>query len=336
VIDFRYHLVSIIAVFLALAVGLVVGATALAPATEALLKTAESELSKANASLSKDNRGLHDQVSGDQAFAQAVAPRLLPGLLAGRKVVVVSTSAADGPVVTGVTSALRQAGATVTGEVIVNPLFLLTDGHAEDQLTQLAQNLEATAGVTLPSLSSGSIPGQQAAARLLAASLLTGGGTSLDSTKSSDILRGLSQNQYVSIGSGASSVPAPASYAVLVAPGGTPPQTGSRVLVALAAALRNAGRGTVMVSGSESVGLNSVIDAEFKAGQVSTVDNADTEIGQIMTVQALKLLVDGKSPGHYGIAPDASPAAPSPAPTPSVTSASTASPSVSTSSGGHK
>jgi hypothetical protein len=217
----------------------------------------------------------------------------------------------------------------------VQPSFLLTDGHTEVQLTQLAQNLEATAGVTLPNLSSSSIPGQQAAGRLLAASLLTGGGTSLDSTGSSDILRGLSQNGYVTI-NGAGSVPAQASYAVLVAPGGTPPQTGSRVLVALAAALRNAGRGTVMVSGSESVGSNSVIDAEFRAGQVSTVDNADTEIGQIMTVQALKLLVDGKTPGHYGIAPDAAPAAPSPAPTPSVTPASTASPSVSTSSGGHK
>ena len=45
-IDFRYHLVSIIAVFLALAVGLVVGATALAPKTEAALSRLQTELSR--------------------------------------------------------------------------------------------------------------------------------------------------------------------------------------------------------------------------------------------------------------------------------------------------
>ena len=39
-IDFRYHLVSIIAVFLALAIGIVVGATALQPATVKLLNAA--------------------------------------------------------------------------------------------------------------------------------------------------------------------------------------------------------------------------------------------------------------------------------------------------------
>ena len=38
VIDFRYHLVSIIAVFLALAIGIVIGANALQPATEAVLQ----------------------------------------------------------------------------------------------------------------------------------------------------------------------------------------------------------------------------------------------------------------------------------------------------------
>jgi Copper transport outer membrane protein, MctB len=335
VIDFRYHLVSIIAVFLALAVGLVVGATALAPTTEALLKTAQHELSKTNASLTKGNRDLRNQVNGDQSFAQAAAPLLLHGLLAGQKVVVVSASSADQPVVNGVTSALRQAGATVTGEVILNPPFLATDGRDEAQLTQVAQSLTARADVTLPAQSSSSIAGQQAASRVLAASLLTADGAGLPAVDTTAILKLFSQDGYVSMGNGASSVSAPATLAVLVAPGGAPPQTGRNVFVALAVALRNAGAGTVMVSGSESVGSHSVIEAEIKAGQVSTVDYADTETGQIMTVQALKLLLaDNKSPGQYGIDPDGPNAAPSPAPTPSVTPTSTPSPG--TSSGGHK
>ena len=43
-IDFRYHLVSIVAVFLALAIGIVVGSTALKPAVlTGLQKTATAE-----------------------------------------------------------------------------------------------------------------------------------------------------------------------------------------------------------------------------------------------------------------------------------------------------
>jgi hypothetical protein len=332
VIDFRYHLVSIIAVFLALAVGLVVGATALAPGTEALFKTAENVLSKTNASLNKENRDLRNQVNADQLFAQAAASRLLPGLMTGEKVVLVAAPNADGPVISGVTKALRQAGATVTGQVNLTAQFLSIDGHDEDQLTQLAQSQAANAGVTLPTQSSSLVAGQQAAGKVLAASLLTGGGTGLSSADTTHILSAFSVAGYATFGNAASPVSGPATLAVLVAPGGAAPQ-GSQVLVALAAALKNAGSGTVMVGGAESVGSNSAIDAEITAGQVSTVDNADTETGQIMTVQALKLLLDGKSLGHYGIG---SGAAPSPAPTPSSSVSPTATPNVSSSSGGHK
>ncbi len=321
-IDFRYHLVSIIAVFLALAVGLVVGATALAPATEALLKTAENTLSKTNADLSKGNRDLTNQLNAEQAFARAVSPRLLPGLLTGEKVVVVAASNADPNVTSGVTKALQVAGAQVTGEVTVNNTFLLTDGHDEDQLTQLAQSQAAKAGVTLAAQSSGPVAGQQAAAQVLAASLLTAGGTGIPAADSAAVLGAFSQDGYISIANGATSL-VPASLAVLVAPSGPPPQSGSRVLVALAVALWNAGSGTVMVGGTQSVGPGSVISAEDGAGQVSTVDNADTETGQIMTVQALRLLLDRKAPGQYGISPDA---APTPVPTPSVTPPATSTP----------
>jgi hypothetical protein len=333
VIDFRYHLVSIIAVFLALAVGLVVGATALAPKTADLFRTAESVLSKTNANLTRANRNLGNEVKADQAFAQAASPRLLHGLMPGVKVVLVAAPGADGPVISGVTKALQQAGATVTGQVTVTSTFLQTDGRDEAQLTQLAQRLAPTAGVTLPSQSSSQVAGQQAASKVLAASLLTAGGTGLSSADSTDILQDFNQAGYVALGNATSPVSAPATLAVLVAPGGAAPQTGSQVLVALAAALKSAGSGTVMVGGSESVGSTSVIGAEIIAGQVSTVDNADTETGQITTVQALKQLLDGQPLGHYGIGPDA---APSPAPTPSSSVTPTATPNVSTSSGGHK
>jgi hypothetical protein len=333
VIDFRYHLVSIIAVFLALAVGLVVGATALSGKSLEVLQAAQRAALGRIAVLEHDNSGLTNQLKADEAFASAASPRLVPDLLAGQKVVVVTAPGYDSAVAAGVIKALEQADATVTGQVNMTSTFLQTDGHDEDELTQLAQSLAAQAGVTLPAQSSSLIAGQQAAAKVLAASLLTAGGAGLPPVSSTRILSDFSQGGYVTLGNATSPVSGPATLAVLVAPGGAAPQTGGQVLVALAAALKSAGSGTVMVGGSESVGSNSVIGAEITAGQVSTVDNADTETGQIMTVQALKLLLDDKTPGHYGIGPGA---APSPAPTPSSSATSTATPNVSSSPGGHK
>jgi Copper transport outer membrane protein, MctB len=333
VIDFRYHLVSIIAVFLALAVGLVVGATALSGKSLDLLQAAQQAALNRIAALEHDNSNLTNQQKAEEAFASAASQQLVRGLLTGQKVVVVTAPNYDSAVAAGVTKVLVQAGATVTGQVNLNSTFLDNDGRDEDQLTQLAQRLATQDGVTLPTQLSGPVAGQQAASKVLADSLLTAGGTGLSSADSTTILSAFSTAGYASVGSGASPASAPASLAVLVAPSGPPPQAGRRVLVALAVALRNAGSGAVMVGGSDSVGSQSVIDAENKAKQVSTVDNADTETGQIMTVQALKLLLEHKPIGHYGIGPGA---APSPAPTPSSSVSPTSTPNVSSSSGGHK
>ena len=325
-IDFRYHLVSIIAIFLALAVGLVVGATALAPKTEIILRKAQTELSKNNANLTKDKQALTNQVSADQSFAAAAAPRLLSGLLKGEKVVLVVAPGADGSVTTGVTTALHQAGASITGTVNLSSNFLDTSGQNEATLTQLAQSLALKAGVTLPTRSASAVAGQQDAAQVLAATLLNPLGVAASGSNTQAILSAFSN--FLSLASGGTTL-APAQLAVLVTPGGTAPQPGSEVLAALAVALRNAGSGTVMAGAVSSIGSGSVISAEDSAGQVSTVDNADTETGQIITVQALRLLLDGKAPKQYGIGPQS---APSPAPTPSPT----ATPSTSASTGGHR
>ncbi len=120
-----------------------------------------------------------------------------------------------------------------------------------------------------------------------------------------------------------SGTPAIAAQAVLVAPGGAPPQSGSEVLAAVAAQLNAASSGTVMAGSVDSVGPGSVISRESSSAHpVSTVDNADTESGQIIVVQALKDLLDGKAPTKYGI--DAG-TAPSPPPTPSASPAGTSS-----------
>ena len=328
-IDFRYHLVSIIAVFLALAVGLLVGATALSGKDEEALKTAQTALSHANDALSKANRALTQQVSNDQAFAQVVSPSLLHGLLPGENAVLIVAPGANSQVTSGVTTALRRAGATVTGQVQLTTQFMDPTGSNEAQLRQLAQSLADEAGVTLPAQSASSaLTGQQDAALVLAASVVTNDGAGLSTGASQAVLNGFVQDGFVN----SLTAPAPAELAVLVTPSGPPPASGSdgQVLAIVAQELHAASSATVMAGDVSSIGSGSAIDVEDNAGPlVSTVDNADTETGQIMVVFALVLALEHKAPAAYGIGPAA---VPSPVPTPSASPSASTTPTA----GGHK
>jgi hypothetical protein len=312
VIDFRYHLVSIIAVFLALAVGLAVGSTALTGTAEQALTAAQHRLTSQNKALTKQNGALQKQLAGDQAFAQANSARLLAGLLTGERVVLVAAPGYDPSVTSGLTTALREAGATVTGQVTLQSPFTTTSGQNEAKLSQFATNLASTAGLPPPAAPASPVSGQQDAAQVLAAGLLSGS-AALTSTASEAILTGFSQNGFITVDSGAPAS-APADLAVLVTPAGPPPQQSViDVLMVVAQALKSAGSGTVMAGAVSSIGSGSVISAENNAANaVSTVDNADTETGQILVVQALRFLLDGKAPAAYGALPAA---APSPGPT---------------------
>ena len=89
-IDFRYHLVSIVAVFLALAIGIVLGSTELRGAALSALDRTSNALSQKLDAANNENSALQQEVSGDQAFAQAAEPVLLSHLLDGKRAVVIT------------------------------------------------------------------------------------------------------------------------------------------------------------------------------------------------------------------------------------------------------
>ncbi len=318
-IDFRYHLVSIIAIFLALAVGLVVGATTLPGATETALTKAEHALTKQNAALGTQNAAQRNELNADQAFAQATANRILPGLLAGRKVVLVVPPNTDTAMVSGVTTALEQAGATVTGQVTLQSSFFDFSASTEDSLNGLAKQWESEAGVTLAQNSNSTVSGQQAAATILGPAILTKSptGVGLPADTSHTILSQF--NGYLQVSPTRGSTLAEASLAVVFTPDSSPSSSAqatdmSQALDALATQLHADSLGTVM-AGSVSAIPNSAITGMNGSGSVSTVDYADTTTGQIEVAEALAELVQGKAPTSYGVEPGT---APSPAPSPSV------------------
>jgi Copper transport outer membrane protein, MctB len=339
VIDFRYHLVSIVAVFLALAIGIVVGATALQGHVVAGLDRASKIEQRQIDSTRTKNKELQNQIVGDEEFAQASAPLLLANLLSGQKVVLVTAPGADGSTISGITSALDLAGAKVTGQAQLQPAFFDTSASTETSLDALAQKVApptVTPGdQTAVSSLSAQIAAQQEAAEVIAPALVSNDGTDLPASQAEAVLSGFAQQGYLQVtpskGYTASEL-SEATLAVLVIPA-SPPASGdsdpaNQALLALAEQLELQSRGVVLAGSFPGSGSGSAIDELINGStgiKVSSVDNANSQAGQIMVAQALSYLLAGKKPAAYGVYASA---VPSPAPTPSPTPTPTPSTSV--------
>ncbi|MFC7406950.1 copper transporter [Georgenia alba] len=118
-IDFRYHLVSLIAVFLALAVGIVLGAGPLRDTIGETLTGQVEDLRADRDELRTQLAAAEADVSERTTYLQQSAGALLAGSLTDRSVAVVTlpeTAEAD---VEGVRESLSRAGAQIVGEVAV-------------------------------------------------------------------------------------------------------------------------------------------------------------------------------------------------------------------------
>ena len=148
-ISLRYHVVSLAAVFLALTVGVVLGATGISDRLLGAVATKADGLTGQVQQLTAQRDALAAAQRADDEFARRIGPAAVRGVLQGQSVALV-TSGADGPSRDAVVGLLRQAGATVTGTVALTPA--VTDPARADQLRQLTGTL-LPAGAQLPAAS---------------------------------------------------------------------------------------------------------------------------------------------------------------------------------------
>ncbi|WP_017546469.1 copper transporter [Nocardiopsis prasina] len=143
-IDFRYHLVSIIAVFLALTVGLVLGTTML---QDPLLNTLQSETADLRGQ-SEELRAERDDSellnTGADQFTDAVAADVLEERLLDREVVLVAAPGADEEVVQALGGRVEEAGGSVAGRVLFEESFL--DSGSSTFVDELALQVAADPG----------------------------------------------------------------------------------------------------------------------------------------------------------------------------------------------
>jgi hypothetical protein len=122
-IDFRYHLVSLISVFLALAVGIALGA---GPLKESIGDTLTGQVDQLRAE-KEDLRAEADQLQGalndSEAAITALSPSVMAGVLGGRRVALVVLDDVDPAVTSAVSAAIGQSGGSVTAVATVLPAW---------------------------------------------------------------------------------------------------------------------------------------------------------------------------------------------------------------------
>jgi hypothetical protein len=327
VIDFRYHLVSIVAVFLALAIGIVIGASALKPELLGAFNRASSNEQREINSDRTSIRNLMNELGTNEAFAQSAAPLLLDHLLADQSVVLVTAPGADGSTISGITTALEQAGAKVTTQAQLQPAFFDTSAATQSSLEALAKQV-APPGLTLQTVSPGTkspTTGQLDAAQVLAAALVTKDGADLPADETDPIMSDFTRQGFLQLSPATGSAPAQATLAVVVipaSPSATDTDPANLALISVAEQLSLSSHGVVVAGSLNGSGSGSAIDELINGNtgaQLSSVNNADKEIGQIIVAQALSSLLAGHKPEAYGVGAAVPTPAPTPSPTPSVT-----------------
>jgi hypothetical protein len=148
VINFRYHVVSLTAVFLALAVGLVLGTAALNGPVADKINSQVNGLRNTNGQLRDQVSELKTRAASQNEFVNEVAPTLLAGRLAGRSVLVLSGPTADTDDRDRVVAMLKTAGATVTGQVQLTKDY--TDPTKDAALQDLVAQVTPPGVTTLP------------------------------------------------------------------------------------------------------------------------------------------------------------------------------------------
>ncbi|MFI7679336.1 copper transporter [Actinophytocola sp. NPDC049390] len=310
-ISLRYHVISIAAVFLALAVGVVLGSTTLSRSLLSGLNNENEDLAAQVNDLQNERNAQNARLADADAFAASVGPMALQGQLARRTVVLVTTADARPEDRDALKTLITNAGATVTGELQLTESF--SDPRHADQLKDIVVRL-LPAGVRLPTASDpGTLAGGLLGPLLLISKENNKPQASADETAAA--LSGLTEGGFVKASQGLQ----PAQLAVVLTGGAASGDgAGDRAatIARFATQVDRSGAGAVLAGGAgsaEGTGPVGVVRADTAATSIlSTVDNVDSSAGRVVAVLALREQLEGEA-GRYGNAGNAertSPGAP--------------------------
>ncbi len=311
-IDFRFHLVSIVSIFLALAVGIVLGAGPLQGSIGTQLTDQVSQLRQEKDTLRSQLDDANKTVTAQDQYASLVAPAALAGQLKDQSVVLFVSPDVAGKFSQDVQQAVAQSGAKVTTVVT-----LKDDYRDPATATARAAAAQKAAG-TLALSTTGD--GDSVLALVLATVLMRSAvDEDTPATYGAQALGTLKQAGLIDFTQSALDR---ADLAVMITGpiAGTAASVGAQTasLMSLATALDAQSAGVVVAASQPSTAVgqevtSSLVTAIRKnataARGISTVDHADTVMGAGVIVLSLVGQRLGTT-GHFGISPDAQSAVP--------------------------
>jgi hypothetical protein len=305
VISLRYHIVSLVAVFLALALGIVVGSTVLQEGTVSVLRATSEAVRAESERNSTKNLELTKELGRLQSFGAAVLPDLVRGRLEGRSVVLVDTDKVDGGMRKSVRKVLEDAGAEVDAQIT------FADGRlalgAEADRTALGRLLAADAADPVV-LRSELV--KKLADRLATPSVLPQD----DQRRATDMITGLEDADFLAdlqlsrpLADGSDPFPRQGSIFVLLGPADPAAIAPEAFLVPLADQVSARDAGPVAGAEASAAGIPPTAswitflrNERDVSRRVSGIDAVDTVYGQLALVEALQGQLQNQPAGQYG------------------------------------
>ena len=300
-ISFRYHIVSIVSVFLALAIGVALGGGPLKGEVDNTLVEQVQADRERKTELQEEINALRTTNEFSDEFADTIAPGLVGGTLKGRSVTLVVLPTAQQAEVSALGDMVVTAGGSVGGTVrIGDGLLDVENKQLVDELG--SQLLDGASDVSVPADASG----YERVGALLARAIGTDkepGGEAVDGTSDS-ILAGLSTAGLLS----AEDDLARRGSLVLFVAGsgdtsGAETQSSNSIVATLVAAV-DADTGGAVVAGPVASArpgglVRAIRDDVVAARDVSTVDVLGRSAARVVSVMALAGQGQGQT-GHYG------------------------------------
>jgi hypothetical protein len=302
VISLRYHIVTIVAVFLALAVGLLAGSAFVEPGLVDQLRTQTDNLRdqvrELEGSLTEARAGI-DALDG---FVDAALPYLTQDRLLGLSAVVVAQEGVEDAVIGQTQRALVDAGADVVAVISARDAIASEDAETQARLAELLGTPDASPE-ELPALAAASL-----AARLANGEV----GTEVEDDLLAQLL---SEGFLAPVGSGLSEATlgrvGEVGQVVVVLGGGpeeepaVPPET---FLVPLVEELAALGRPTA--AGESTATAVGFVEPIRGMDGLVTVDDLDLSMGGVALVLGLDRLLGSGQGGAYGTEDGAEPLPP--------------------------
>ena len=306
-VSFRFHLVSLIGIFLALGIGIAVGATVVDQATVDYLEQQVREVGDRADRTNAENDRLNNELGTWQKFADEAGDELVEGRLRGVDVVVVAVQGVDRQPVERLRQSIVSAGARLHGTVWFTSKLRLDQPASVNKLSELLVVSPGPADLVRRSLID-----------RLATQWATGATTPL---------RGLEQEGFVELevpaGTEVDIATLPATVRFVVVSGGKAEVPDEQLALPLASSLARQAPLRVLAAEAETPATGNTPSARAVfvgvlrtdgdvAARLSTVDNLESYRGRIAAVLALADLGAEGKVGHFGVGPRASRLVPEP------------------------